>query len=154
MKKIILNGEEVSPIVKHLDGDRVSFELEGESFDYELLPSRDFFCTLTRGEKIKTFPFFRGQGIIDGRDFFVEATSHVLPEEDKGGGTTAPMPGKILQIEVAIGDKVTPGQVLIVMEAMKMEHSIRANCGGVVRALPYEVGDMVEMGTELIVVES
>ena len=67
-----------------------------------------------------------------------------------GGGLTAPMPGKVINIQVNVGDKVEQGQVLVVMEAMKMEHSITASTGGVVEELFFAVGDQVTEGAELI----
>lgn len=67
-----------------------------------------------------------------------------------GGGLTAPMPGKVINILVNVGDKVNPGDVLLVMEAMKMEHSITADEGGVVEELFFVVGDQVTEGAELI----
>lgn len=67
-----------------------------------------------------------------------------------GGGLTAPMPGKVINIQVNVGDKVEPGDVLLVMEAMKMEHSITAATGGVVEEIFFAVGDQVTEGAELI----
>ena len=67
-----------------------------------------------------------------------------------GGGLTAPMPGKVINIQVNVGDKVEQGQVLVVMEAMKMEHSITASTGGVVEEIFFAVGEQVTEGAELI----
>ena len=66
-----------------------------------------------------------------------------------GGGMTAPMPGKILEVLCTIGDEVTEGDSLIVMEAMKMEHRILAATSGILTALHFSVGDQVEAGTIL-----
>ncbi|NLA52217.1 MAG: acetyl/propionyl/methylcrotonyl-CoA carboxylase subunit alpha [Alcaligenaceae bacterium] len=67
-----------------------------------------------------------------------------------GGGLTAPMPGKVINILVKVDDKVEPGDVLLVMEAMKMEHSITAATGGIVKEIFFAVGDQVTEGAELI----
>lgn len=69
------------------------------------------------------------------------------------GGLTAPMPGKIISIDVNSGDQVEAGQRLLVMEAMKMEHTISAPYSGVVTELFFEVGDQVVDGAELIALE-
>lgn len=69
------------------------------------------------------------------------------------GGLTAPMPGKIISIEVAVGDAVKAGDKLLVMEAMKMEHTIYAPANGTVQELFYEVGDQVADGDELIAID-
>jgi biotin carboxyl carrier protein len=62
------------------------------------------------------------------------------------------MPGTIVSLEVAEGEAVTEGQVLVVMEAMKMEHSLRAPYAGVVTAVRAETGDQVAAGRVLVVV--
>jgi 3-methylcrotonyl-CoA carboxylase alpha subunit len=69
---------------------------------------------------------------------------------DHGGGLTAPMPGKIISIAVQRGDAVKQGQPLVVMEAMKMEHTIMAPVDGKVDEVFYAVGDQVAEGAALI----
>ena len=71
-----------------------------------------------------------------------------------GGGLTAPMPGKVINILVNVGDSVKAGDVLLVMEAMKMEHSITADTAGTVEELFFAVGDQVTEGAELIKLSS
>ena len=60
------------------------------------------------------------------------------------------MPGKVVSFAVKAGDKVTKGQALAVMEAMKMEHTIAAPVDGVVEELLYAPGDQVVEGAELL----
>jgi acetyl-CoA carboxylase biotin carboxylase subunit len=69
------------------------------------------------------------------------------------GGLTAPMPGKVVKVQVAAGQAVTAGQTLLVLEAMKMEHPVRAPTDGVVAALPASEGEQVDAGQLLAVVE-
>lgn len=66
------------------------------------------------------------------------------------GGLSAPMPGKIIAISVKVGDQVKNGDALLVMEAMKMEHTVYAPRDGVVEELFFAVGDQVADGVELI----
>lgn len=66
------------------------------------------------------------------------------------GGLTAPMPGKIIALSVKAGDKVKSGDALLVMEAMKMEHTIHAPKDGTVDEVFFSVGDQVTDGVELI----
>jgi len=68
----------------------------------------------------------------------------------EGGRLTAPMPGKVVSIAVKAGDKVSKGQPLAVMEAMKMEHTIAAPQDGVVGEVLYAPGDQVPEGAELL----
>ena len=60
------------------------------------------------------------------------------------------MPGKVIALLCEAGAKVTRGQALLVMEAMKMEHTICAPSAGTVDALLYAVGDQVAEGAQLI----
>ena len=69
------------------------------------------------------------------------------------GGVVAPMPGQVVKVEVAVDDPVKAGQVLVVVEAMKMEHSITASADGKVKAVHFGVGDKVDEGVELIAIE-
>jgi len=76
---------------------------------------------------------------------------HAGEQEGGGGRLTAPMPGKIVALPVDAGATVTAGTPLIVLEAMKMEHTIKAPADGCVVRFPYSVGDMVSEGDELVV---
>jgi 3-methylcrotonyl-CoA carboxylase alpha subunit len=73
--------------------------------------------------------------------------------EAPGGKLIAPMPGRIIAVLAEVGAEVTKGQPLIVMEAMKMEHTIKAPAEGRIGKVRYAVGDQVEDGAELIVFE-
>ncbi|MCP4085753.1 MAG: ATP-grasp domain-containing protein [Actinomycetia bacterium] len=73
---------------------------------------------------------------------------------DVAGGQAAPMPGKILVVEVEVGAEVTTGQTLLIMEAMKMEHTIVAPGDGVVTEVRCAVDDQVDNGQVLVVLEA
>ncbi len=69
------------------------------------------------------------------------------------GAILSPMPGRIIAVEVAAGDKVTTGQKLVTLEAMKMEHGLVAPFDGTVAELSAETGGQVSEGTLLVRVE-
>jgi propionyl-CoA carboxylase alpha chain len=69
------------------------------------------------------------------------------------GSLTAPMPGLVLTVRVAEGDKVDAGQPLLALEAMKMEHPVLAPAAGRVTELRVAAGSQVEAGDVLAVVE-
>jgi propionyl-CoA carboxylase alpha chain len=71
----------------------------------------------------------------------------------QAGSLLAPMPGTVVRVEVAVGDHVPVGAVILAIEAMKMEHAIRAPAAGVVAGLPVEVGAQVDSGSVLAVLE-
>lgn len=72
----------------------------------------------------------------------------------EAGSLLAPMPGAVVRIEVAEGDQVNAGASIVVLEAMKMEHTVRAPVDGVVATLSVEAGDQVESGQVLAVVSN
>jgi 3-methylcrotonyl-CoA carboxylase alpha subunit len=70
--------------------------------------------------------------------------------ENAGGRLTAPMPGRVLAVLVEPGARVRRGEPLLVLEAMKMEHTIAAPADGVVREVYFQAGQQVEEGARLM----
>ena len=71
-------------------------------------------------------------------------------EKDK---ILAPMPGKIVKIQVAMGDEVTEKQPMVIVEAMKMEHQVMARANGKVKAINFADGDQVDTESPIIELE-
>src|SRR5262249_36271646 len=85
----------------------------------------------------------------------VEVPRFPLPEADRPAGSLlAPMPGAVGRILVAVGDRVATDDVLLTLEAMKLEHAVRAPADGVVDQLLVGPGDQVDTGALLAVVTS
>jgi len=78
----------------------------------------------------------------------------VAAEQVAEGSSLAPMPGSVVRVAVAPGDRVEAGQVLVVLEAMKMEHAVTAGGPGTVAEVAVAEGDQVETGRILVVVEA
>ena len=70
--------------------------------------------------------------------------------ERHGGGLVSPMPGQVLQVMVAVGAAVRRGQPLMIVEAMKMEHTILAPADGVVETVHFSAGERVSEGDQLL----
>ena len=64
----------------------------------------------------------------------------------------SPMPGTVLEVLVNVGDEVEQGTVLVIVEAVKMENELEAQCGGIVKEVKVKEGDFVNLGEELVVV--
>ncbi|HET7275059.1 MAG TPA: acetyl-CoA carboxylase biotin carboxyl carrier protein subunit [Longimicrobiaceae bacterium] len=99
---------------------------------------------------------------IDGATFMVDAVDErtraireMTGAEDGEAEKTilAPMPGLVLRLEVEVGQEVTAGQGLIVVEAMKMENELKAAADGVIARIEVAAGQTVEKGAPLIVME-
>ena len=91
-----------------------------------------------RGHKlIKLIPRFKNEQELTQKDSLV-----------------SPMPGKVTEMNVKVGDSVTKGQKLLVMEAMKMNHSISSDRDGVIEEIYVNKGDQLETGTSLLFMKS
>ncbi|HKU46335.1 MAG TPA: acetyl/propionyl/methylcrotonyl-CoA carboxylase subunit alpha, partial [Burkholderiales bacterium] len=104
---------------------------------------------------------FKARAVRDGHDWhvFCEGEYRKLSlrqelagagEDTRAGSLAAPMPGKIIKVMAAPGAKVAKGQALLILEAMKMEHTITAPADGTVKEVHYAAGDQVLEGAELI----
>jgi acetyl/propionyl-CoA carboxylase alpha subunit len=126
------------PVAYGVDIDRVDLSVDGVRRQLDVRVHRDLVSvTGARG------------GIVLGRlPRFVEPEDQV-----EAGSTVASMPGTVVEVSVEVGSTVAAGDVLVVMEAMKMELSVTASVAGVVSAVPVSEGDSVEAGTPLVVVD-
>ena len=111
--------------------------------------SHRFFAQVTRADDqiLINMPFGDLDALIVPR--FLEPGNEV-PE----GGLAAPMPGKVIEVKVKKGDKVKAGDTLIIIEAMKMEHSIKATENGKVTKLMVSLNQQVDNGATLLVLDS
>lgn len=91
---------------------------------------------------------------LDGRVYVFDVVRPGAGRKSGHHGTlSAPMPATIIRVQAAPGDRVTRGDVLIVLEAMKMELPVRAPADGVVRAVNCQAGELVQPGVKLIEIE-
>jgi 3-methylcrotonyl-CoA carboxylase alpha subunit len=121
------------------DGDRLMVDVGGARFGASVIAA---------GED--RFVFAAG---VRRRLRLVDPLAHAGEEEPHGGHMTAPMSGTVVAVMVKAGDKVAKGAPLIVLEAMKMEHTIAAPSEGIVAAVHFAVGDRVAEGADLVDVD-
>jgi len=167
MKYIVeINGERKQVA---LDTEGVSYEDSGpvhaELVDIEASPVR----IVRIGSEVHRVVVQRRSGRgkyslwVDGYRFDVEAlderTRQIRDVSAASAAPTgpapviAPMPGLVVRVRVAVGDRVEAGQGVVVMEAMKMENELRATAAGVVKSIEVAAGTAVEKGTLLVALE-
>ncbi|MGH2342974.1 biotin carboxylase N-terminal domain-containing protein [Segnochrobactraceae bacterium EtOH-i3] len=150
-------GETQEVRFARLDGTHARLEVVGSTHALALddaggfrLDGRRLVASVYRtGEEVAVFTA-DGSALAHIRD----PLAHAGEAEEEAGRLTAPMPGRVLALLVAAGEQVAAGQPLAVMEAMKMEHTIRAPVAGIVAELLYGVDDQVSEGAELLRLEA
>ncbi|WP_298925966.1 acetyl/propionyl/methylcrotonyl-CoA carboxylase subunit alpha [uncultured Ramlibacter sp.] len=123
----------------------LAFTPTDQGIDIRYAGQRSLARVYTQGE---TDHVFTPQGAT--QIIAIDLLAHAGESQAEAGRLTAPMPGKVVSFAVKAGDKVTKGQALAVMEAMKMEHTIAAPADGVVAELLFAAGDQVAEGAELL----
>ncbi len=118
------------------DGRALTLSLDGARVQGSVVRAGDSFHVFHAGR----------HWVLDWSD----PIAHAGEQESEGGRLTAPMPGKIVQLLVDAGAAVEKGAPLLIMEAMKMEHTISAPAKGRVAELLYAVGDQVAEGAQLL----
>lgn len=137
----------------------------GTAHDVSVTAQGARFTVVADGQTIVLDNPYMGPVYTDGHNITMFAGGrsldlhlHVPGADDEDaqgeGRIAAPMPGKIVNVMVKKGDKVEKDQALLVMEAMKMEMTIRAGCGGVVEELPVAVNDQVTDGALLVAIKA
>jgi len=101
--------------------------------------------------------------IVEGKTYSIQTDSRSKPKRKKktrtvrssaGSGTvSSPIPGKVVSIHVSEGDDVKSGDVIVVLEAMKMQNEIKATVGGEVKKINCSAGQRVEANVPLIEIE-
>jgi biotin carboxyl carrier protein len=81
------------------------------------------------------------------------AAPAAAPAAGAGEKVTAPMPGTVLDVKVSAGDTVAKGQVIMILEAMKMENDIVASCDGKITSVLAKKGDTVNSGDTLATIQ-
>ncbi len=154
----------------HADG-RVEVAVAGDTGSYQIDGEQGWRARLTAGAlevehagSIARYPIFIGDGRVcltcegSGYEFrWVAREERWLAGSDHdasaAGALRAPFPGLVTSIEVAVGDEVHEGDIIVVLEAMKMLHSLSASGHGTVAAIHIEAGTSVESGAALVTFE-
>ncbi|MDD5249215.1 MAG: acetyl/propionyl/methylcrotonyl-CoA carboxylase subunit alpha [Rhodocyclaceae bacterium] len=150
-------GDAEKSVAVAYGGGGFELELDGQATHAagELLPGGQLRADLG-GRRINATVVLAGEKrhvFLHGRAFAFAAVDPLFHAGEGGGaegGLTAPMPGKVIALIAKPGDAVDKGAPLLILEAMKMEHTITAPAAGVVKAFCFGVGDQVTDGAELL----
>jgi biotin carboxyl carrier protein len=159
-----------------LDGETIAIEVSGEDGRYRVAigeavtdvdarQAAEGIWSLLIGPVSHVVDVSERDGVsvveVDGERYRVrveEETRYII--RTRGGKAAtggqvlrAPMPGKVVHIEVEVGQAVKPGDGLVVLEAMKMENEFRAAVAGTVREIRVQAGQAVNAGDPLVVIE-
>jgi acetyl/propionyl-CoA carboxylase alpha subunit len=131
-----VDGDEIALVVHRVALDAVDLEVDGHRVTCRVHPAGDhvYVDSPLGSSRLTEVPRFEPPA-----------------REDASGSLHSPMPGAVLSVEVEAGAHVAAGTVLVTLEAMKMEHTVRAPHDGVVAEVRVAVGDQVDTGAVLVV---
>ena len=161
-----------------LPGQKITFNYRDQDIEITYRSNRDGSFTVNNGTTAKIIEW-TPSGIdieVNNSRFFSKITRDsdsivvhgpwgdalfkILPRftlpgsEQQAGGLVAPMPGKVIDLKVKVGSKVKKGDTLVILEAMKMEHQVKASEDGKVTKVLIKKDDQLENGALLMVVDN
>lgn len=125
-----------NPIEMTVDGENVSVNLEDEDTDKNVTSTAD-----SKGSESDQ---------ARKKDVKVPVTPKTVSAPGPIKDFTAPMPGTIISVAVKVGDQVVPGDDICILEAMKMQQTLRAEWTGIVDEIHVETGQQIQGGDKIL----
>lgn len=142
---LLVDGKAHKALVRHTEQSKIDYSVDGHTYTARLSTDQRGFTRFTfDGHE---FLCYRDDRLVH-HDFHVAATT---TGSGAGNRVVPPMPGKVIKVNVSAGQKVTKGEVLVVVESMKMENALAALANGVVKSVTVKAGQMVD--TDKVMVE-
>ena len=156
--KYKINGNEYSVAIIDLEGDKAAVEVNGVSYQVDIL-TEGYTAPAPRPASKPAAapapaPAAAPAAPAPAPQPIAPAAPAAEPAAPAGKGTAvqSPLPGVILDIKVAVGDQVKAGQTVAILEAMKMENNINAECDGVITAIKVSKGDNILEGSDIVII--
>lgn len=163
--KIIIDGVEETVAIKP-EGDELVVTLQNTTHRFESVVTKapvyafrvDGPHTLEAEVNFNKDKAFINVGHVPYQVEIFDPRKRLASEAVAGGAAAgsaiieAPMPGKVVEVKVKVGDAVTSGQAIVVVEAMKMQNELASPIDGVVKEIKVSAGDTVESGKVLVLV--
>ena len=152
--KYKINGNEYSVAIIDLEGDKAAVEVNGVSYQVDILTEGYTAPAPRPAAKPAAAPAPAPAAAPAAPQPIAPAAAPAAEPAPAGKGTAvqSPLPGVILDIKVAVGDTVKAGQTVAILEAMKMENSINAECDGVITAIKVAKGDNILEGSDIVII--
>ena len=138
--KYKINGNEYNVAVEELEGNKANVIVNGKSYEVEL----------DRPAKPAVSKPVARPAAAPATAPVAAAPAPKAAPAASGAGIKAPLPGVILDIKVKVGDIISKGQTVAILEAMKMENNINADREGTVASINVEKGQSIAEGTDII----
>lgn len=132
--KYKIDGKEYAVKIDKIEGDQAQLEVNGTPYSVEIIQ-----------EKKKETPKV-------AKSAPTSAPAATPASTGKGKAVKAPLPGVIISVDVQVGQQVKRGQQVAVLEAMKMENGINAECDGTITEIKVKAGDSILEGTDILVI--
>ena len=137
--KYKIDGKEYAVKIDKIEGDQAQLEVNGTPYSVEIIQ--------------KETPKVSKPAPAAAPAATVAPTPAAAPASTgKGKAVKAPLPGVIISVDVQVGQQVKRGQQVAVLEAMKMENGINAECDGTITEIKVKAGDSILEGTDIVII--
>nr|WP_311467169.1 biotin/lipoyl-containing protein [uncultured Porphyromonas sp.] len=157
--KYKINGNEYSVAIIDLEGDKAAVEVNGVSYQVDILTEgytapapRPAAKPAAAPQPAPAAPAPAAAPVAPQPIAPAAPATEPAAPAGKGTAVQSPLPGVILDIKVAVGDQVKAGQTVAILEAMKMENNINAECDGVITAIKVAKGDNILEGSDIVII--
>ncbi|WP_298574283.1 acetyl-CoA carboxylase biotin carboxyl carrier protein subunit [uncultured Porphyromonas sp.] len=157
--KYKINGNEYSVAIIDLEGDKAAVEVNGVSYQVDILTEgytapapRPAAKPAAAPQPAPAAPAPAAAPVAPQPIAPAAPVAEPAAPAGKGTAVQSPLPGVILDIKVAVGDQVKAGQTVAILEAMKMENNINAECDGVITAIKVAKGDNILEGSDIVII--
>ena len=139
--KYKIDGKEYAVKIDKIEGDQAQLEVNGTPYSVEII------------QENKETPKVAKSAPAAAPAATVAPTPAAAPASTgKGKAVKAPLPGVIISVDVQVGQQVKRGQQVAVLEAMKMENGINAECDGTITEIKVKAGDSILEGTDIVII--
>lgn len=140
--KYKIDGKEYAVKIDKIEGDQAQLEVNGTPYSVEIIQEK----------KKETPKVVKPTPAAAPAATAAPAPAAAPASTGKGKAVKAPLPGVIISVDVQVGQQVKRGQQVAVLEAMKMENGINAECDGTITEVKVKAGDSILEGTDIVII--